>query len=141
MNPTGGSVDAFIAEVEPERRRRDAFTMLKMMREITGLEPELWGTIVGFGSCHYEYPTGNQGDMPRAAFSPRKASTTIYLMQGFDRHTELLERLGPHKVSKACLYLTNLEKNDLGALRELITDSFVELKDGNDGYADITITS
>lgn len=71
MKPTGGSVAAFIADVTPERRRRDAETLTALLQEVSGREPELWGTIIGFGSCHYRYPTGTEGDMPVLAFAPR----------------------------------------------------------------------
>ena len=94
MKKTGGSVAAFIAEVAPTKRQRDPHALVDMMREISGREPELWGTIVGFGSCHYRYPTGNEGDMPVMAFAPRKAASTIYL-DSIEAHEQALADLGP----------------------------------------------
>ena len=71
MERTGRSVEEFVAQVTPAKRRRDAETLTALLQEISGREPELWGTIIGFGSCHYRYPTGNEGDMPVLAFAPR----------------------------------------------------------------------
>lgn len=102
MQKTGGNVEDFIAAVTPAKRRTDAETVLSLMREVTGREPEMWGTIVGFGSCHYKYPTGNEGDMPLTAFAPRKQATTIYLLDA-ESHSSALERLGPHTVGRSCL--------------------------------------
>src|SRR5690606_16787328 len=79
MKPTGGSVAAFIADVTPPARQRDAASLTALLQQVSGREPQLWGTIVGIGSCHYRYPTGNEGDMPVLAFAPRKAASTIYL--------------------------------------------------------------
>src|SRR5690606_12969846 len=97
MKPTGDSVGAFIAAVTPDRRQRDAETLTALMQEISGREPATWGTIIGFGSCHYRYPTGSEGDMPVLAFAPRKGASTIYL-DSTDRHSDALAQLGPHTV-------------------------------------------
>ena len=139
MKPTGGSVAAFIAEVTPAVRRRDAETLVALMSEISGREPELWGTIIGFGSCHYRYPTGNEGDMPVLAFAPRKASSTIYL-DAADKHTGALANLGPHTTSVACLYIKDLEKVDEGVLRGILQDVLAYTEGGGDDYAQITVT-
>lgn len=140
MQVTGGSVDDFVATVTPQVRRHDAATLIEMFRRVTGLEPELWGTIIGFGACHYLYPTGTQGDMPLAAFSPRKASMTLYLMEGFDGYADELAALGPHTVSKACLYIKDLSKVDLAIVEKMVTHSYeLTLDNGFDGM-DITIT-
>lgn len=135
MQPTGGSVAGFVAEVAPAKRRRDAETLIAMMREVTGREPELWGTIVGFGSCHYRYPTGTEGDMPLLGFAPRKAASTIYLDDA-GAHTEALAALGPHTTSVACLYIKDLERVDLAVLRGILTASFA----ATTSMAGITVT-
>jgi hypothetical protein len=137
MEKTGGSVAAFIAGVTPEKRRRDAATMVAMMREITGREPELWGTIVGFGSCHYRYPTGTEGDVPIAAFAPRKQATTVYLL---DAGAHDFADLGPHTTGAGCLYLKDLEAVDTGILRDAIATDYRRVLDGDTGYAAYTVT-
>lgn len=140
MKPTGGSVDEFIAAVEPAKRRRDAETLVELYREVTGMEPALWGTIIGFGACAYRYPTGNTGDMPLSAFAPRKAASTIYTMTGFDAFGAELLALGPHSVSKACLYLKDLEQNDLAVLRRVVERSFRDAVDDALPGVEITVT-
>ncbi|WP_374312804.1 DUF1801 domain-containing protein [Microbacterium sp.] len=137
MEKTGGSVAAFIAGVTPEKRRRDAETMVAMMREITGREPELWGTIVGFGSCHYRYPTGTEGDVPIAAFAPRKQATTVYLL---DAGAHDFADLGPHTTGAGCLYLKDLEAVDTDILRDAIATDYRRVLDGDTGYAAYTVT-
>lgn len=139
MKATGGSVEEYIAAVTPERRRRDAQTLVTMMREISGREPELWGTIIGFGSCHYRYPTGTEGDMPLLSFAPRKASTTVYV-DAVAAHTDDLAKLGPHTSSVSCLYITDLEKVDLDVLRHILVQSFASVTSGGGEHAAITVT-
>lgn len=138
MKKTGGSVAAFIAEVTPAVRRRDAETLVALLSEISGREPELWGTIIGFGSCHYRYPTGNEGDMPVLAFAPRKPASTIYL-DAADKHTEKLAALGPHTSSVGCLYIKDLEKVDQTVLRGILHDVLAWTEAGGDEYAQITV--
>ena len=139
MQKTGGSVAAFIAGVTPAKRRRDAETMLAIMSEITGRDPELWGTIIGFGSCHYLYPTGTQGDMPVTAFAPRKQASTLYLAPGFTSRTAALADLGPHTTSVSCLYLKDLDLVDHDVLRQIIADSEAQMRTGQ-GWDGATIT-
>lgn len=124
MNITEGSVAEFVAGVAPAVRRRDAETLVELYTRVTGLEATLWGTIVGFGACHYVYPTGNSGDMPLAAFAPRKASSTLYLMEGFDGYAAELAALGPHTISKACLYIKDLSAVDLTVVEKLVRTSY-----------------
>lgn len=138
MKPTGGSVAAFLADVAPAVRRRDAETLAALMQEISGREPELWGTIVGFGTCHYRYPTGTEGEMPLLAFAPRKAASTIYLANGVDAHADELAALGPHTTGAGCLYLTDLEKVDLDVLRDTLTRSLAWLEAGGSEGMQIT---
>ena len=122
MRPTGASVAGFLAAVPGEQRREDARRLCAMMQEITGEPPAMWGaSIVGFGTCHYRYASGHEGDSPLAGFSPRSQHLVIYLVGGFgSRHRSALARLGPHRTGKGCLYVRRLGDVDDGALRELI---------------------
>lgn len=123
--PTSASVDDFIAKIENSRRRTDALTVLKIYQEVTGLPPVMWGpSIIGFGSLHYVYETGRQGDMPAAAFSPRKAYTTFYVDDKFEGAEELYAKLGKHKKSVACLYINKLDDVDLEVLYEIIARQY-----------------
>ena len=98
---TGLSVNAFIEGVPEEHKRRDSFTILELMKRITGKEPLMWGdSIIGFGSYHYKYESGREGDMPLAGFSPRKQNLTIYILSGFDNYDRLMGSLGKHKTGK-----------------------------------------
>ena len=123
--PTTVDVDEFIAGVQPVVRREDARTLKVLMEKITGEPATMWGpSIVGFGSYHYVYATGREGDAAAAGFSPRKASTTVYLADGFEHRSELLARLGPHTTSVSCLYIKRLADVDLGVLEELVRASY-----------------
>jgi len=139
MQKTGGSVASFVAGVTPAKRRRDAETMLALMSELTGRDPELWGTIIGFGSCHYRYPTGTEGDMPVVAFAPRREATTVYLDRT-DAHTADLAQLGPHTTGVSCLYIKDLDAVDHDVLRRMIAASESFARGGGDENAEITIT-
>jgi hypothetical protein len=122
---TDESVEGFLNGVENEKRRQDCFAVLNLMKEVTGIEPRMWGdTMVGFGSYHYKYDSGREGDMMLVGFSPRKQNLTLYLMGGFDRYEALLNQLGKFKTGKGCLYLNKLEDVDLPTLRELVRQSF-----------------
>lgn len=123
--PTGASVSAFIDGITDEVRRRDAKAMVKLLREVTGLKPKLWGTsIIGFGSLDYVYASGHAGTTAIVGFSPRKANTVVYLCDGLEGRADLLDRLGPHKTGRGCLYLTRLDRVDLDVLRDLLAASF-----------------
>ena len=114
-------VEAFLGAVGNDRRREDSFTVLELMKRITGEEPRMWGTaIVGFGSYRYRYASGRTGEWPRIGFSPRKQSLTVYVMPGFSRYDELLSRLGKHRTGKSCLYINKLADIDMGVLEDLI---------------------
>ncbi len=122
--PNDASVEAFLNSVENKKRRQDSFVVLEMMKEITGAEPQMWGeSIIGFGSYHYKYQSGREGDWFVAGFSPRKQSLTLYIMAGFSRYDELLSKLGKYKHGKSCLYVNKLEDVDMNILRELVTQS------------------
>lgn len=123
--PTSASVDDFIAKIENSRRRTDALTALNIYKKVTGLPPAMWGpSIIGFGSLHYVYETGREGDMPAAAFSPRKANMTFYVGDEFEGAEELYAKLGKHKKSVACLYINKLEDIDLDVLYEIIARQY-----------------
>jgi hypothetical protein len=123
--PTGADVEAFLDAVPDVRRQADARALCALMADATGGHPVLWGpSIVGFGSYHYRYDSGHEGDAPLTSFSPRKRHLVVYLVGGFeDRHRTLVERLGPHKAGKGCLYVKRLDDVDLGVLRQLIDRS------------------
>ena len=122
---TGASVEDFLSSVENKRRREDGLTLLAMMREITGLQPEMWGpSIIGFDDHHYKYESGREGDMFLTGFSPRKQSLSLYIMDGFNGRDELLTRLGKHRKSVSCLYINKLADVDMDVLRELIQRSY-----------------
>jgi hypothetical protein len=134
--PTGADVEAFLAAVPDERRRADARVVLDLMRRVTGLEPVLWGpSIVGFGSHHYRYASGREGDAPAAGFSPRKSAMTIYLDRT-DAHADALARLGPHTTGVSCLYVKRLDDIDLGVLEEVVRRSYASVADGGAPSAD-----
>ncbi|AZG46881.1 DUF1801 domain-containing protein [Gordonia insulae] len=140
MKPTAGDVDEFLAKTSPEQRRRDAETMTAILREITGREPVLWGSIVGFGACHYRYPTGTEGDSPILAFAARKKATTVYLLDGIDAHTGDLATLGPHQTGRGCLYLGDVDATDRAVLRSLLAESYRRVVDNAVPGAEITVT-
>lgn len=128
--PTSASVDAFIAAIDNPRRRADALTSLAMYKDITGLQPVMWGpSIIGFGSIHYAYETGREGDMPAAGFSPRKANLTFYVGDDFEGAADLYTRLGKHKKSVACLYINKLDDIDLAVLRDIIARQYAKDKE------------
>ena len=133
MRRTDASVEGFLARVPDERQQEDARRLCAMMQEITGEPPALWGTsIIGFGTYHYRYASGREGDSALASFSPRRQHLAIYLVSEFeDRHQSALARLGPHKSGKGCLYIKRLDDVDHDALRELI-DRSVRVRKGID---------
>ncbi|UGS25971.1 DUF1801 domain-containing protein [Microbacterium resistens] len=139
MKPTGGSVEDFLAGVTPARRRRDAETLTALLQEVSGRGPRLWGTIVGFGSCHYRYPTGTEGDMPLLAFAPRKAASAVYLASTAARADDLA-RLGPHTTGVGCLYIKDLEQVDLDVLRGILSASLRWAENGGDEHTALTVT-
>ena len=111
-------------------RRRDAHTMVDLIAGATGEAPHMWGTIVGFGSFHYRYDSGREGDAPAAAFSARKTATTVYVMDGVAAHAELLATLGPHTTGVGCIYLRDLTTVDLDVPRAIVTASYATLVAG-----------
>lgn len=123
---TEASVDAFIAAL-PEPRRADAKAMVKLMQSVSRQKPKMWGaSIVGFGSHHYKYDSGREGDMPLLCFSPRKSATIVYNMGSADK--TLLSRLGKHALSGSCLHIKKLSDIDLEVLKTLVTQSFARTR-------------
>jgi hypothetical protein len=122
--PTPASVSEFLNGVENDRRRSDAQTLAEMMKRVSGVEPRMWGpSIVGFGSRHYRYESGREGEMPRIGFSPRKANLALYIpsAKGSD---ELLARLGKYRTGVSCLYINKLADVDPAVLEEILTDAW-----------------
>jgi hypothetical protein len=123
------SVTSFIDAVADEARRTDSHQLSKLMQEQTGLEPRMWGTaIVGFGSYHYRYDSGREGDAPLVGFSPRSNALTLYIATNFDSREHLLLQLGKYKLSKACIYIKKLADVDIEVLKKLISDSVTYMR-------------
>jgi uncharacterized protein DUF1801 len=119
------SVEEFLSKVENEQKRKDCFEIVKIMKQVTKKEPKMWGpAIVGFGSYHYKYESGREGDMPQIAFSPRKQNITLYIGVGDDSANPLLKKLGKYTTSKGCLYIKKLADVDRNVLQQLIANSF-----------------
>ena len=126
---TGQPVADFLDAVEPERRRREGHVLLDLMSKATGLEPRMWGpSIVGYGRYAYRYDSGHSGQSFLTGFSPRKSALTIYVMPGFDRYGTELAKLGKHRHSVSCLYLTGLDKVDCDVLAAIVADSVGRMK-------------
>jgi hypothetical protein len=128
MEQSALSVDEFLAVVPNATRRADAEVLARLMADVTGQPPAMWGTsIIGFGRYHYRYATGREGDSPVVGFSPRKAQLVLYLTDGFEEYGELLGRLGKHSTGKSCLYVKRLADVDLAVLEELVRRSVAEV--------------
>jgi hypothetical protein len=127
------SVQAHLDGVTPQKRRRDAQTLLELMTRVTGETPRLWRSVIGFGQYHYKYASGREGDAPAAGFAPRKAATSISLFDGIGRYDEQLKQLGPHTTGVGCLYIKDLDKIDLSVLEAIVTESYRTLTAGTYG--------
>ena len=126
------SVSAFIKKVPDVQKQKDSMLLIDIMKEISGFPAKMWGpAIVGFGSCHYKYESGREGDMPIVAFSPRKQSLTLYLCSKFDKRDELLKNFGKHTTSVACIYVKKLADIDIAVLKKLIAGSIKQTKASN----------
>lgn len=122
--PSKVRVADFIAGLPEERRRAECRQLLKVFKAATGKRPVMWGpSIVGYGTYHYRYASGHEGDCFLAGFSPRKQALTVYIMAGFAEFASLLKRLGPHKKSASCLYLKRLDDVDLNVLERMVRAS------------------
>jgi hypothetical protein len=119
------SVEEFISKIEGEQKRKDSIEIVQIMKEVTKEEPKMWGpAIIGFGSYHYKYESGREGDMPQIGFSPRKQNLTLYIGVGDNSDNPLLRKLGKYTTGKVCLYIRKLADVDRNVLQELIADSF-----------------
>ena len=127
--PTNASVEKFLDSIDNKRRREDARVILKVMKSVTRMKPKMWGPVtIGFGSYHYKYESGREGDSPLICFSPRKQSLTLGIMSGIAKHEALLKKLGKHTTGKICLYITNLDNIDMPTLKELLKNEFAHMK-------------
>ncbi|MBY0099424.1 DUF1801 domain-containing protein [Mesobacillus maritimus] len=121
MRETDASVIEFIENVESEKKKADAYQLIDIFKEVTGYDPKMWGpSIIGFGSYHYTYASGREGDAPLVAFSPRKAKISLYLTYESEEREKLLENFGKHTKSKACIYVNKLADIDIDVLKVLI---------------------
>lgn len=121
---TDRSVEDFLDSIPDDKKRVDSYTILELMKNATGLEPKMWGdSIIGFGSYHYCYESGREGDWFLTGFSPRKQNLTLYVMAGFTQYEALLQKLGKFSTGKACLYIKKIEDIDMPTLEELIRQS------------------
>lgn len=122
---TNDSVISFINKIEDEQKRKDSFAIIEMMNQATRLPPKMWGTgIVGFGSYHYKYESGHEGDMCIIGFSPRKQNLTLYVGVSNKNIQQLLPKLGKHKTGKSCLYINKLSDVNENVLQQIINTSF-----------------
>jgi hypothetical protein len=118
------SVIEFIENVDSPKKREDAYRLLDIFTETTGCEAKMWGpSIIGFGSYHYKYASGHEGDAPLVGYSPRKAKISLYFAPGDPKREELLSKLGKHTTGKACVYINKLEDVNVEVLKELINQS------------------
>ena len=123
------SVTKFIGKVEDDQKRQDLQAILKLMKQVTKEEPKIWGdSMIGFGHFHYISDSGREGDWFLTGFSPRKQNLTIYITPGFDKYESLMKQLGKHKTSKGCLYIKKLEDVDMKVLKQLIKQSYQDMK-------------
>lgn len=123
------SVAGFINAIADDARRADARALVKLMQAATGEKPKLWGpSIIGFGSCHYVYESGREGDMPLVGFSPRKAATVLYISKGFGGSEALLARLGKFTSGGGCLYVKKLADVDQKVLAAIVVKSVAALR-------------
>ena len=129
--PTSVSVEEFIAKVEDPQKRADSYVLIDLMQKITGEKPRMWGpSIIGFGTYHYKYASGHEGDACLAGFSPRKAELSIYLNpEPSDARHLLLAQLGKHRMGKSCLYVKRLDAIDLKVLEKLVVQSIDETRE------------
>lgn len=126
---TKKSVHAFLNSIDDKQKRADAKTIMKMMQEVTKEKPTMWGSnMVGFGTYHYTYASGREGDYMLTGFSPRAQALTLYIMPGFSKYDGLMKKLGKYKTGKSCLYIKKLEDVDQKVLKQLVKQSVVSMK-------------
>jgi hypothetical protein len=126
---TDNSVIEFIEAVDSPKKREDAYQLLDIFTETSGYEAKMWGpSIIGFGSYHYKYATGHEGDAPLVGFSPRKAKISLYFAPGETKREELLKQIGKHTSGKACVYVNKVADIDVEVLKKLIQESITFLQ-------------
>ncbi|WP_078381184.1 DUF1801 domain-containing protein [Sutcliffiella halmapala] len=127
---TDNSVNEFIENVDSPKKREDAYKLLDIFSETTGYDAKMWGpSIIGFGSYHYKYESGHEGDAPLVGFSPRKAKISLYFAPGEPKREALLKGFGKHTTGKACVYINKMADIDVEVLKELINQSVLFLKE------------
>jgi hypothetical protein len=126
---TSNSVALYLDAIPNEKRRKDFSAIVELFNKQTGLEPKMWGTaIVGFGSYHYKYESGHEGDAPLAGLSSRANAIVLYLGSSFDQREELLEKFGKHKAGKGCIYIQKIEDIDMDVLARMVKNSVANTK-------------
>ena len=126
---TENSVETFLNTVKDTAKRTDCFTLVDLFKTQTGLNPKMWGNaIIGFGTYHYKYESGREGDSPLIAFSPRTSSIALYLSGNFDKREELLEKFGKHKAGKGCINIKTLADVDVDVLQKMITNHIMHIQ-------------
>jgi hypothetical protein len=127
---TDNNVIEFIECVDNPKKKEDAYQLLDIFTETTGYEAKMWGTsIIGFGSYHYKYKSGHEGDAPLVGYSPRKAKISLYFATGDTKREELLKNFGKHSTGKACVYINKVADVDVDVLKELINQSVLFLQE------------
>ena len=127
---TSINVDHYISAIKDETIRKDSFSLTQLIKKQTGLEPKMWGpSIVGFGSHHYKYESGREGDSPNIAFSPRASSIAIYLSGNFDDRETLLQKFGKYKSDKGCVHIKTLAEIDKDVLKKMIANHIKHIKE------------
>lgn len=127
---TDRDVIEFIESVDSPKKRQDAYRLLEIFQETSGYEAKMWGpSIIGFGSYHYVYPTGHEGDAALVGFSPRKAKISLYFATGDQEREALLNDFGKHTSGKGCVYINKVDDIDVEVLKKLITQSISFLQE------------
>lgn len=126
---TTKSVTDFVKAIKNDTRRKDSLRLLTFIKKITTLTPKMWGpSIIGFGSYHYKYDSGREGDGPLVAFSPRADAIALYLSSHFAHREELLQKFGEHKASKGCIYVKQLDDVNLDILKKMIANHITHIQ-------------
>lgn len=129
---TAASVKAYLDGIIDEQRRKDCIKVNKLMEKATGEKGAMWGkSIVGYGTYHYKYASGREGDWMLTGFSSRKQALTLYIMSGFNEYESLLDKLGKFKTGVSCLYIKSLQDIDMDTLEELIRKSVTHMRETN----------
>ncbi len=128
--PSRASVQGYIAKIKDPGRRMDCERLVRMMRKVTGERPVMWATMIGFGKVHYRYPSGHEGDCFMVGLAARKPDLVLYVLDGSERQSKMLGKLGRHKRGKSCLYIRRLADVDVKVVERLVADSVRRMKRG-----------